>query len=120
MTDDSPILTIIGVIVIGVVILIICNTGFTISNKIGDLQTLENRPCQLINVSDKFTSISGGMLSISTRYYITSDNKTYELIFGSNPDDIQKFRNIEDSVEAKTYKSDAAFCNYKLMGNRPQ
>lgn len=113
---ESPVTVVVGVIVIGIMILILCFAGFTISNSIGDLSTLEYQQCYSIPVSDTFTVVSGGALSVSSKYYITSNNETYNLIVGSNPSAVQKFRNINGSIEVKTYKSYAGFCDYKLMG----
>ena len=87
----------------------------SINENFNDFQELENQQCHTIPISDKFTSVSGGMMSVNTEYYITSNGVTYELISTYYPKDIQKFRDINGSAEVKTYKEYAAFCDYKFL-----
>ena len=83
-------------------------------NSITDLSTLESQSCHTIKISDKFTSVVGSGFSTRTIYFITSNNTTYNLLI-STPEEIQKFRNINKTVDVKTYKNYAGFCDYALI-----
>ena len=85
-----------------------------ISGAIIDATSMESQSCHTIEISDKFTSVSGGGFSSSTHYYLTSNGTTYDFWI-YYPDEIQRFRNINSSVEVKTYKNYAAFCDYTAM-----
>ncbi len=87
----------------------------SIQTTITDLSTLKSQPCHTIEISDKFTSVGGGAFSSGTQYFITSNNTTYKLLI-STPEEIQKFRNINKTVNVKMYKNYAGVCDYVLIG----
>jgi hypothetical protein len=102
------------------VIFITCVTAAfiaSIQTTIIDLSILKSQPCHTIEISDKFTSVGGGAFSSGTKYFITSNTTTYNLVI-STPEEIQKFRNINKTVDVKTYKNYAGFCDYKLIQSR--
>jgi hypothetical protein len=107
-----------AIIPLMMIILAACGIAVFIASfhtTITDLSILESQPCHTIEISDKFTSVVGSGFSSGTKYFITSNNTTCNLLI-STPEEIQKFRNINKTVNVKTYKNYAGFCDYVLIG----
>ena len=85
----------------------------SVDNTVDDFQHLDQSSCGNITVTDKFTTVGGGLLSVSTNYFVSDNRNTYELIISSNTTEIHQFNQIQvgQTLPIKTFKHYAAFCD---------
>ena len=115
--NENPFSVFIAICVLMVSIGLLVAFSIGLGNALTDASNLDTSLCQNITVNDTFTTTSGGMASVYSNYYISSNGKTYEMYITDNPALIGRWHSMVkgNSYLLKVNNTHAAFCDQKIL-----